>query len=440
MLAHRQDASSPTRARSPPPTGAVSLTSNVKTNITSNADSSSAGSGAGIAVAVLITSSEAFVDSTAATPVTAQSLTIAADTDNTAPTTAKSSSKGTTENDASANDPSRANGNSQTSDGNQDVTAALAVTVLVATTQAYISPSNAKPIALSTGAGAQTIHAGASNKTSAIADAGNVKFSPGRADADRLRRRLARRQHDLLLQGDRGARLRREPRQPRGAARDPDAAPANKTINLSWTAVPGATGYKVYRSTATGEEKLLTTLGAVTELRRRRQPHARHGRAADDEPDLGRRHRGRGQRRRRDDEGARLEERHPDRQRRHPRGDARLRRRRRPRRSRPPARAAAASAWPARSRSTSSSPRRSPRSRAPTRSRSTATSRSPPRPTSTTRRSRSRSSRRTAARAGVGASFALNVVNDTTTAGIAGRHRGQRRPGPDDHRDTRPTR
>lgn len=36
------------------------------------------------------------------------------------------------------------------------------------------------------------------------------------------------------------------------------------TVGLSWTAITGATGYKVYRSTATGTEALLETLGAVT--------------------------------------------------------------------------------------------------------------------------------------------------------------------------------
>lgn len=39
---------------------------------------------------------------------------------------------------------------------------------------------------------------------------------------------------------------------------------ATSTVGLSWTAIVGATGYKVYRSTATGTEALLATLGAVT--------------------------------------------------------------------------------------------------------------------------------------------------------------------------------
>ena len=43
----------------------------------------------------------------------------------------------------------------------------------------------------------------------------------------------------------------------------PSGTNTNK-ITLNWTAVSGATGYKVYRGTATGEELLLATLGAVT--------------------------------------------------------------------------------------------------------------------------------------------------------------------------------
>lgn len=39
---------------------------------------------------------------------------------------------------------------------------------------------------------------------------------------------------------------------------------ATSTVTLSWAAVTGATGYKVYRSTATNAETLLVALGAVT--------------------------------------------------------------------------------------------------------------------------------------------------------------------------------
>ena len=58
-------------------------------NITTIADATLSGSGAGIAVGVVVTDAEAFINSTAATPVTAQGLTVSADTNNTAPTTGR---------------------------------------------------------------------------------------------------------------------------------------------------------------------------------------------------------------------------------------------------------------------------------------------------------------------------------------------------------------
>ena len=146
----------------------VKITSSVKTNITSLADSSAAGSGAGIAVAVVITDSEAFIDSTAVTPVTAESLTVSADTDNTAPTTGITSprgAKGEMTSPRAAATGAR-HGKSKTSDGNQNLTAALGVTVLVATTQAYIAPNDTGSThTISTSGGTQMIHAGAKNTT-----------------------------------------------------------------------------------------------------------------------------------------------------------------------------------------------------------------------------------------------------------------------------------
>src|SRR5712691_8050403 len=159
--------------------GDASITSNLKTNITSTADSTGSGSGAGIAVAVLTTDSESFVDSTAGTPISAKNLTLSADTNNVAPTTAKESPGATKGNDEDANSSDRANGKSKTGDGTQGLAGALAVTVLVETTKAYIAPADQSSLHnINVGSGTEKVHAGATNSTSAIADAGNVKFSP----------------------------------------------------------------------------------------------------------------------------------------------------------------------------------------------------------------------------------------------------------------------
>src|SRR5205823_5875701 len=74
---------------------------------------------------------------------------------------------------------SQADGKSKSADGDQPLAGALAVTVRVETTKAYIAPKDASSVhTIDTGTGKQTIHAGEHNSTSAIADAGNVKFSP----------------------------------------------------------------------------------------------------------------------------------------------------------------------------------------------------------------------------------------------------------------------
>ncbi|HEY3921306.1 MAG TPA: carbohydrate-binding protein, partial [Gaiellaceae bacterium] len=173
--------------------GNVKISSSLTTNITTTADATLTGSGAGIAVGVVVTTSKAFVDSTAGTPVTAKTLTVSADTSNTAPATGTASASASSSNSSSnnPNSPSsldgdsntssqatKADNQSKTSDGSQGTAAAFGVTVLVATTQAYIASSNGSAITISTAGGTQTIHAGAANNVSATANAGNVKFSP----------------------------------------------------------------------------------------------------------------------------------------------------------------------------------------------------------------------------------------------------------------------
>ena len=90
------------------------------------------------------------------------------------------------------------------------------------------------------------------------------------------RHRPHQRQH-LLLQGQRREQRRRKPpleRTLRDPRRPPPAHPpstpptaGNGTVTLSWTTPNGngstVTGYRVYRSTSSGTETLLTTLGAL---------------------------------------------------------------------------------------------------------------------------------------------------------------------------------
>ncbi|HTZ05978.1 MAG TPA: carbohydrate-binding protein, partial [Gaiellaceae bacterium] len=337
--------------------GNVKITSSLSSSITTVADSSAAGSGAGIAVGVVVTDSEAYIDSTATTPVTAKNLTVTADTNDTAPTSGTSSPKGSQGNDTKANDPTnnpanqnsngdpnaqknaadtKGNGLSKTSDGNENLTAALAVTVLVATTNAYIAPDDqSSNHTLDIGTGAVVVHAGASTSSSAIANAGNVKFSPdaptftgasasggnltgGSTYYYRVSATFAASGSttvngasqdlsggtltvasaigfddtgELTVAGATGTCLYTGHTTTQftgitgctGTATDGGAVTAyheslpgpeasytvpgggsSNQITLNWTAVPNATGYKIYRGDSSGGELLLATVGAVT--------------------------------------------------------------------------------------------------------------------------------------------------------------------------------
>ena len=393
--------------------GNVAIVSNMKTRITTIGDSHSTGSGGGIGVGVVVTDSQAFIDSNASTPVTAKSVTISADTDNLTPTTAKAAPGGSKGIDTNANSPTlakttvsgagqdvsggilnvastsgfatsgklsganvsgttpanttvsgagqdvsagtlkvastadfastggftgtgisgtcsytgaagnsftgitgctgtpsdgtaisgssqcsysgtsdtaftgitgctgtpadgtsitgtspqtnaaggKADNQSKTSDGNQNLSAALAVTVLVATTHAYIAPIDATTVhAINVGTGTVKVHAGAKNAASATADAGNVKFSP---DAPILTASgggsLSAATYYYKITATfspSGESL------PSPEAKVDVSAPGE--VSLSWSAVTGATGYKIYRATSTGDEKLLDSVSGTT--------------------------------------------------------------------------------------------------------------------------------------------------------------------------------
>ncbi len=72
----------------------------------------------------------------------------------------------------------KADGMSKTSDGDQPISAALGVTVDVATTKAYIASSDDSATTISTSGGTDLVHAGSTNNATSKADAGNVAFAP----------------------------------------------------------------------------------------------------------------------------------------------------------------------------------------------------------------------------------------------------------------------
>ena len=172
---------------------------------------------------------------------TAKNLTVSADTDNTAPTNGTASPKGdeSNGNDTSANNPTnngtdatisskqstaadgKADGKSKTADGNQNNQRRARRSSCSSRRRRRTSPRpTARRRTRSTRPAAPRRSTPARRTSrSATADAGNVKFSP---DAPTLTavddRRLARRRH-VLLQGHRDLRRRREPPERRGQGR-----------------------------------------------------------------------------------------------------------------------------------------------------------------------------------------------------------------------------
>jgi len=290
-ITHLSDASVITAAN-----GKVSLSSNLKSNITTTANALQSGSGAGIAVAVLVTDSEAYIDSTAATPLTAQSLSISADTDNAAPTTATAAHGGADKggSETSANSPtqgafqtSAAGGkadkksNATDSSGNkanQDFSAALGVFVVVATTQAFISPKNGTTfytINLAGGSKDLKIHAGSKNVASATADAGNVKFSPdaptptasttgGSLPDGTYYYKVSA--WNAMGESPKSNEASVTPAVPPSKPYDLVAEGGVGQVSLRWLPPiddggSQVTGYRVYKGTSPGGETLLVTLG-----------------------------------------------------------------------------------------------------------------------------------------------------------------------------------
>src|SRR6185312_1591312 len=118
------------------------------------------------------------------------------------------------------------------------------------TTQAYISSADgSSQHTIDTTGGAQKIHAGATNVSSATGDAGNVKFSPDppTGTPSTVGGSLADGTYYYVVTATfagAGQSL------PSGETKVDVTGGGSGRVFLSWAAVDGATGYKVYRGTA----------------------------------------------------------------------------------------------------------------------------------------------------------------------------------------------
>ncbi|HEX4526420.1 MAG TPA: hypothetical protein VH108_06715, partial [Gaiellaceae bacterium] len=174
-------------------------------------------------------------------------------------------SQQTTSAGGKADDKSKTADNGTGDNGNQNFNAALAVIVLVATTKAYISPSDngATVHNIATSTGDDVVHAGSMNVATATGDAGNVKFSPeilpsssavtsggGLADGTYYYKVSA-----TFASGESLPSTEKKV--------DLSGGGGSGRVVLNWDAVDGATGYKIYRDSTSGGETLLDTVGTV---------------------------------------------------------------------------------------------------------------------------------------------------------------------------------
>src|SRR5207247_7674146 len=119
-------------------------------------------------------------------------------------------------------------------------------------------------ITIATGGGNDTIHAGSRNQASAIADAGNVKFSPDEPTLSAVAGGSltdGKTYHYKVTATYGGSH---ESLPGTEAKLEVPSSSTNKTIHLSWGSVPGATGYKIYRSTTDSDFKLVGTTAGTS--------------------------------------------------------------------------------------------------------------------------------------------------------------------------------
>ena len=138
--------------------------------------------------------------------------------------------------------------------------------MLVATTDAYIAPADVTVVHLiSTHGGADTIRAQSKQAAMATADAGNVKFSPDAADFGSPAaaggfleggKTYFYRVSATFPEPVRACRAPRPSTRSRAAQHQQDHPDMGRDRRC--------TGYKIYRSTETGKELLLATVGAAT--------------------------------------------------------------------------------------------------------------------------------------------------------------------------------
>ncbi len=164
-------------------TGALTIQATNAVDVNVTADTAGASAGAGVAIAVIVPTTTAAI--TTSGSIDAASITIKADANNRAVSSATARGGGADDNpdstkspDTRTKKPGATEGNANTSDGGISIAAALAFTYVLAETTASVAPSSGI-LEMTSPSGAQKLHVGARNRGSSNADGSPVSGNDG---------------------------------------------------------------------------------------------------------------------------------------------------------------------------------------------------------------------------------------------------------------------
>ncbi|MFL5862259.1 MAG: hypothetical protein ACJ780_16000, partial [Solirubrobacteraceae bacterium] len=166
--------------------GALTIAALNTTLVTTTGDASRAAAGAGIAVATVRSTTKAYIDAAGAQPTTGSTISVTADTNDSSASTADANSGGASSNDPGDDPETLTNGYANIKDQNDaskpssgiKVAAALAFTLLNGDTEAYVIGSNDLQTP-----GELLIHSSSVNSVPTTADGSSVSVSAGSVDA-----------------------------------------------------------------------------------------------------------------------------------------------------------------------------------------------------------------------------------------------------------------
>ncbi len=158
--------------------GDLLLSATDSNTVMTSGDATLASSGAGVALAMVVTSTQAFINSNSSGGINARTVSVAANTSDSIATTAKASTDGASGNGDTPNNrtrtPKNSTGYANTADGSISVAGALGFTYVADDTEAYIAPLTSTTVAASPTGSGVVVHAASGNSSTVAADGSPV--------------------------------------------------------------------------------------------------------------------------------------------------------------------------------------------------------------------------------------------------------------------------